>query len=77
MRGGGMRADDGILLTDAQATTANIGNAIRQMADRVGPDDRFVFFFSGHGDRVERTGQQASDPDGLDETIEYFRAILQ
>jgi hypothetical protein len=74
MRGGGMRAEDGILLTDAQATTAGIGNAIRQMAGRLGPDDTFVFFYSGHGGRVERAGPQASDPDGLDETIELFDA---
>lgn len=74
LRGGGMRAEDGILLTDAQATTGGIRNAIQQIANRAGPDDTFVFFYSGHGGRVPRSGQQASDPDGLDETIELYDA---
>ncbi len=74
VRGGGMRAEDGILLTDAQATTGGIKNAIQQIANRAGPDDTFVFFYSGHGGRVPRGGPQASDPDGLDETIELYDA---
>ncbi len=74
VRGGGMRAEDGILLTDAQATTGGITNAIQQIANRAGPDDTFVFFYSGHGGRVPRGGPQASDPDGLDETIELYDA---
>ena len=74
LRGGGMRAEDGILLTDAQATTEGIRNAIRWVANRAGPDDTFVFFYSGHGGRVPRSGPQASDPDGLDETIELYDA---
>jgi hypothetical protein len=74
MRGGGMRSEDGLLLTDAQATTTGVGNAIRQIAGRVGPEDTFVFFYSGHGGRVPSAIQQASDPDGLDETIELFDA---
>ncbi len=72
LRGGGMRAEDGILLTDAQATTGGIRNAIQQIADRAGPDDTFVFFYSGHGGRVPRSSPQASDPDGLDETIALY-----
>ena len=70
--GGGMRPEDGILLTDAQATVAGVSDAIRQLASRMGPDDTFVFFYSGHGGRVPRSGQQAADPDGLDETIVLY-----
>jgi hypothetical protein len=72
LRGGGMRAEDGILLTDAQVTTGGIRDAIQQIANRAGPDDTFVFFYSGHGGRVPRSSPQASDPDGLDETIALY-----
>ena len=72
----GMRPADGILLTDADATVAAMSGAVESLADRMGPDDMFVFFFSGHGDRVPRGGPAASDPDALDETLELYDAAL-
>lgn len=58
------------LITDGRATVRNVRNAIQRMARRVGSDDVFVFFYSGHG------GQGSSDPqrhpdevDGRQETI--------
>lgn len=37
------------VLVDGEATGANIMRAFTRMASRVGPDDVFVFFYSGHG----------------------------
>ncbi len=74
-QGAGMRSENGIILTDAQATAGNVRQAIRQMGSRVGADDVFIFFYSGHGNRVERVGgYQQSDPDAMDETIELYDA---
>ena len=73
----GMAPDDGILLTDREATDANVRAAIRRLAAR--SDDRtlFVLFYSGHGGQYARTEFQRADPDGLDESIELFdREIL-
>ena len=73
IRGGGMRPEDAVTLTDADATIANVERALEDIASRAGPDDTFVFFYSGHGDRLERAaGPTMSDPDGLDETIVLY-----
>lgn len=72
--GAGMRAEDAVVLTDGQATLAAVRQAVRDVGGRAGPDDLFVFFYSGHGDRVERSGPQMSDPDAMDETLEFYDA---
>jgi hypothetical protein len=71
-RGGGMGSGSGIVLTDADATVANVRRAIQDVGARLGPDDVFVFFFSGHGSRVPRSAPERADPDALDETIEMY-----
>ena len=77
VRGAAMRESDGIILTDQQATLANVRRAILDIAGRAGPNDMFVFFYSGHGGRVPRTGAfQASDPDSQDETLAFYDADL-
>jgi hypothetical protein len=77
VRGGGMRASDGLLLTDAQATRANIRRAIDDIAGRAGPTDTFVFFYSGHGSRIPRTGPpQPAEADDQDETLSFYDADL-
>lgn len=60
-----------VLLTDSQATTQNIRQAFATLAPQVGPNDVFIFFYSGHG------GQRPSqaDPNELDrrdETIVLY-----
>ncbi len=76
IEGAGMDPNNGILLTDAQVTTGGVHNAIQQLAGRMGPNDTFIFFYSGHGSRVPRPGGgfQVTDPDGMDETIEFVDA---
>ncbi|MEZ4421844.1 MAG: caspase family protein [Gemmatimonadota bacterium] len=70
--GAGMRAQDAVILTDRDATRARVEAAVREIGGRAGPEDLFVFFYSGHGARQERSGPQPSDPDALDETLEFF-----
>lgn len=73
IRGGGMRPEDAVTLTDADATAENLRGAIERFAAQAGPEDTFVLFYSGHGDRVERAGgPEVFDPDSLDETIELY-----
>ena len=72
----GMSPEDGILLTDRDATVGNVREAVDRLAAT--SDDRtlFVFFYSGHGGQYTRTAYQRSDPDNLDESIELFDAEL-
>lgn len=72
VRGGGMPAVNGVLLTDDGATTTAFREAVDSLSQRLGPNDTFVFFFSGHGGRLPRSDFQPSDPDALDETLEYY-----
>ena len=60
-------APESIVLTDRQATRANVNNAFRRAAQVVGPDDVFLFFYSGHGGQVRST--DPTEIDGMDETI--------
>lgn len=78
VRGAAMRESDGIILTDQQATLANVRRAVQDVGSRAGPNDMFVFFYSGHGGRVPRSGPfQASDPDNQDETVVFYDADLR
>ncbi len=68
----GMSSEDAIILTDEAATIGAVRSAFSTLADRMGPDDTFIFFYSGHGDRIPRADPQTSDPDAMDETIELY-----
>ena len=70
--GAGLRDGDAVTLLDDDATRTNVRRAVDEIGRRAGPDDLFVFFYSGHGDRVARAGHQPADPDGLDETITLY-----
>ncbi len=70
-----LSADRQIVLTDAQATQSNIRNALTTIGGQLGPDDVFLFFYSGHGG--QRPG--SSDPreiDGADEYIAVYDGEL-
>ena len=51
----GFRPENVRILTDAQATLAGIKGALVELADsrRVGPEDRALVYFSGHGQTVK------------------------
>lgn len=56
------------ILLDGEATVANVRRAVAEIAPRVGPDDVFVFFFSGHGSQEEAPGA-TNERDGMNESI--------
>src|SRR5690606_12403046 len=67
----GALASEGVTLIDAQATRTGRQQAFQQVAAAAGPDDLFVFFYSGHGNQ-QRGRISATEPDGKDETIELY-----
>ncbi|MFO0627138.1 MAG: caspase family protein [Polyangiales bacterium] len=46
---GWMQRSNAVVLTDREATLANVQQAFRTVAPRVGANDTFVFFYDGHG----------------------------
>ncbi|MEM7454937.1 MAG: caspase family protein [Planctomycetota bacterium] len=69
--GCGMGVTDGIILTDAVATSAEFRNALAEIESKITPNDTFVFFFSGHGGQYQRNDRPANDVDGMDESLEF------
>ena len=57
-----------ILLTDGQATAGGLRAGMQRMASMVGPEDVFVFFFSGHGGQTE----SSTDAREIDQRDEYL-----
>lgn len=57
-----------ILLTNAEATRRAVEEAFARIAREAGPDDTFLFFFSGHGNQVKAAAP--GELDGESETIE-------
>lgn len=57
-----------VTLTNAQATVAGVREAIRRTAALAGPDDVFLFFYSGHGGQ-NRSAASGTEPDGKAETL--------
>ncbi len=58
------------LITDGRATVENVRGAMQRMSRRVGSDDVFVFFYSGHGGQSDPDPQRYPDEvDGRQETI--------
>ncbi len=57
-----------IVLTNADATIDGVRRAFQSVAAQAGPDDLFLFFFSGHGGQNESV-VSAQEPDGRTETI--------
>lgn len=70
-----LTADHQVLLTDAQATVGNIRSAMQRMASQVGPQDIFVFFYSGHGGQTGST-TDARELDGTDEYLAVYDGQL-
>ncbi|MBX7193268.1 MAG: caspase family protein [Sandaracinaceae bacterium] len=66
------RVDEQIVLTDAQVTRAQFLEGVRTLARRAQPNDVVLVFFSGHGNVQPVAQGDASELDGLDETIILF-----
>jgi len=60
-----------VTLTNAEATVAGVRSAFQRVARQAGPDDMFLFFFSGHGSQSDSDAADvsASEPDGRTESI--------
>jgi hypothetical protein len=63
-----------VLLTNGDATRGAVEQAFARIARAAGPNDTFLFFFSGHGRRVKTPGPL--EPDGRSETIELHDRAL-
>ena len=75
LRAGGLLHPASRVLTNGEATTQAVSAAFAHAAAQSGPDDLFLFFFSGHGDQLD-VPVSARELDGRSETIElYDRAI--
>lgn len=61
----GLLAPESVVLTDGQVTRAALESAFERVAEAAGPDDVFVFFYSGHGN----TAPNNRELDGTDETL--------
>lgn len=76
MRQSGMLHPASQLLVNEQATTQAVTRAMARMAQTAGPDDLFIFFFSGHGDQVN-VPVSREELDGRAETIELYDAAMR
>lgn len=73
----GFKEQNITVITDKQATSAGIANAIdKDLIQKVKPGDIAVFHFSGHGQQIqdEAGGDEA---DGLDESLVPYDAALK
>lgn len=75
LRGAGLLHPASVVLTNAEATTKNVAAAFARAAAQTGPNDLFLFFFSGHGNQVD-VPPSAQELDGRSETIELFDAAM-
>ncbi len=71
LRNAGLLHPASQLLVNGDATTKNVANAFARAAAQAGPNDMFLFFFSGHGDQVD-VPVSAAELDGRSETIELY-----
>ncbi len=71
LRDAGLLHPQSRILTNAEATRRNLESAFADAARAAGPDDLFLFFFSGHGDQVD-IARSPAELDGRSETIELF-----
>jgi len=75
LRSAGLLHPASVVLTNAQATTKAVAEAFARAAAAAGPNDTFLFFFSGHGNQVDVPPSRA-ELDGRAETIELYDAAM-
>ena len=63
-----------ILRTDTQATLANLESDITYVSTRVGENENFIYYFSGHGARLNTSSDDSAqtEPDGRDSYEEWI-----
>ncbi|QLC22131.1 hypothetical protein HFP51_08035 [Parasphingopyxis sp. CP4] len=66
----GMLREESIVLTNQDATLPAFRRAFQRVASQAGPDDIFLFFYSGHGSQVDDPNDRA-ELDGRDETLVF------
>jgi len=64
-----------MVLTNEEATAKGVAQAFARAAAQAGPNDLFLFFFSGHGDQID-VAPDARELDGRSETIELFDSAM-
>lgn len=69
LRREGVLNPSSVTLTNADATVAGVRDAFRRVAAQAGPEDMFLFFFSGHGGQSDPGPTSATEPDGRGEYI--------
>lgn len=67
LRRQGVLNPESVLLVNAQATRASVTQAIQRVAAQAGPEDVFLFFFSGHG--VQHPSTSDRELDGMSEHL--------
>jgi hypothetical protein len=75
LRDAGMLHPASMVLTNEQATTKGVEAAFARAAAAAGPNDLFMFFFSGHGNQID-VPVSAAELDGRSETIELRDAAM-
>lgn len=68
LRREGVLNPSSVVLTDADATVDGVRRAFAEVAAEAGPDDIFLFFFSGHGSQ-QSVAVSGNELDGQAETI--------
>lgn len=63
------------VISDKDATAANVTAAIRASADSLFSGDVFLLSFSGHGGQIPNTSSD-EEPDGMDETLCLYDRML-
>jgi len=76
LRNHGLLATDRqVVLTNSQATRANVRAAFQRVATQMGPNDTFIFFHSGHGSQIEGS-RDTREIDGTDESIYLYDGTI-
>lgn len=68
LRRAGVLNPASIVLTNAEGTRDGVRSAFARIAAQAGPDDMFLFFYSGHGHQVDSSAS-ATEPDAREEEI--------
>lgn len=64
----GLLAQQSIVLTNDEVTVRGLERAFERVAERAGPDDMFLFFYSGHGTQIANSDEL----DGFDEALALY-----